>query len=222
VVNALAAALAARGLDLTAAFAAADYDAEVAPALRLPSFGRDRALAVVVGNTAALWPRFTAARPAGADPLDAYVTAAVTAALALAEAPRHEVRWAHTAPATVAIQRAAHVAGLAYLAPSHLSVHPVFGPWIALRAVIVLDADGPAPAPAPIAPCDCARHCAPALADALAAGVPTGRAELAARWRRWLAVRDACPVGRAHRYGDDQIRFHYGADLPCAKVQGPG
>jgi cyanocobalamin reductase (cyanide-eliminating) / alkylcobalamin dealkylase len=28
-------------------------------------------------------------------------------------------------------------------------------------------------------------------------------------WRAWLAVRDACPVGREHRYGDDQIAYHY-------------
>lgn len=31
-------------------------------------------------------------------------------------------------------------------------------------------------------------------------------------WRRWLAVRDACPVGRAHRYSDAQIAYHYTKD----------
>ena len=31
-------------------------------------------------------------------------------------------------------------------------------------------------------------------------------------WRLWLAVRDACPVGREHRYGDDQIGYHYRHD----------
>ncbi len=39
------------------------------------------------------------------------------------------------------IQRAAAVAGLAYLdAGSHLCLHPKFGPWFTLRATLVFDA----------------------------------------------------------------------------------
>ena len=30
----------------------------------------------------------------------------------------------------------AQVTGFAYLTPSYLSVHPVFGPWFALRAAV--------------------------------------------------------------------------------------
>ena len=33
------------------------------------------------------------------------------------------------------------IAGLAHTSPSYLSIHPEHGPWIGLRAVIVLDAD---------------------------------------------------------------------------------
>jgi methylmalonic aciduria homocystinuria type C protein len=205
--------LARRGLDLAAELATADYNAEVDEGLRLPDFGRARARAIVVGNTRALWPEFLAS---GKRLLDDYVMEAVRAAIGGARA---EVRWAHDVPATVAIQRAAAVAGLAYLAPSHLCVHPVYGPWIALRAVIVLDEDGPPRAPAIAPPCDCARGCGPALERALAAGEPRSTEELRERWRLWLAVRDACPVGREHRYGDDQILFHYAGRSPCAEVQ---
>jgi hypothetical protein len=28
----------------------------------------------------------------------------------------------------------------------------------------------------------------------------------------WLAVRDACPLGREHRYGDEQLAFHMGIE----------
>jgi len=205
--------LARRGLDLAAELATADYNAEVAPPLWLPDFGRARARAIVVGNTRALWPRFLAS---GKRLLDDYVMESVRDAIGGARA---EVRWAHEVPATVAIQRAASVAGLAYLAPSHLCVHPVYGPWIALRAVIVLDEDGPARAPAIAPPCDCARGCGPALERALAAGEPRTTEELRDRWRLWLAVRDACPVGSGHRYGNDQILFHYAGRSPCAEVQ---
>jgi methylmalonic aciduria homocystinuria type C protein len=95
----------------------------------------------VIGNTRALWPRFLdAARADSAllereDPLDGYVETVVNDACAGLSARwqcfmAHGSRW-------LAIQRLAQRAGLAYLSPGHLSVHPTFGPWIALRAVIV-------------------------------------------------------------------------------------
>lgn len=28
----------------------------------------------------------------------------------------------------------------------------------------------------------------------------------------WIAVRDACPIGREHRYPEDQLRYHYTKD----------
>jgi methylmalonic aciduria homocystinuria type C protein len=144
------------------------------------------------------------------------VEGAVDAALApRSPRPRAEIRFApEPPPRRVAMQRLAHVAGLAWLAPSHLCVHPRFGPWIALRAAVVIDVEGPPPQTPIAAPCDCATGCQPAFDRALAAGTPRDQAELRERWRLWLAVRDACPVGRAHRYDDDQIRYHYAGDRP--------
>jgi methylmalonic aciduria homocystinuria type C protein len=187
----IAAALAARGLDLAAPLAFQ---------------GR---LAVVVGNTRALWPRLRAeADWTAPDPVDRYVEAAVRAAAPAGA----EVRLA-TDP-QLPIQQLADDAGLAWLSPSRVCVHPVFGPWIALRALIVTDAPAPAPAARIAPPCDCARGCGEAFARACAAGVPAGTAELRERWRLWLAVRDACPVGRAHRYSDDAIAYHYAGVRP--------
>jgi len=219
----IAARCAAAGLDLCATCAAEDYQREVDPAYRLPDHGRARALVIVVGNTRALWPIVRAARAAGQlpgrDPIDRHVTATVHGAVAAALAAHApglaaEIRFSpEPPPRRVAMQRLAAVAGLAWLSPSHLSVHPVYGPWIGLRAAIVLDVDGPPPRPRLPAPCDCATGCAPHLALALAPGAPSSAAELRPRWRAWLAVRDACPVGRAHRYDDAQLRYHYTGDL---------
>ncbi len=210
---------AAGGVDLCAACAQADYDAVVPADYRLPDVGRPRALVVVLGNSRALWPHVRDAVARGDDdPVDAHVTRVVTEAVEAALAPwsprpRAELRFApEPPPRRVALQRLAHVAGLAWLAPSHLCVHPVFGPWIALRAAVVIDVDGPDPVPPIAAPCDCATGCGPALERALAAGPPQGQAELRERWQLWLGVRDACPVGRAHRYDDAQIRYHYAGD----------
>jgi methylmalonic aciduria homocystinuria type C protein len=209
------------GLDLCATCASDDYDAVVPAEVRLPDVGRARALVVVVGNTRALWPHVRAAVVRGdAAPVDEHVESlvrdAVDVALApLTPRPRAELRFApEPPPRRVAMQRLADVAGLAWLAPSHLCVHPVYGPWIALRAAIVIDVPGPATRPPIAPPCDCATGCQPALERALAAGPPLDQVELRERWRLWLAVRDACPVGRDHRYDDEQIAYHYAGHRP--------
>jgi len=217
----IAARCARGGLDLVASCAAADYNVRVPDDVRLPDFGRPRALVVVVGNTRALWPHVRGAK--GRAPVDDHAAATIHAAVSIALAgctprPATELRFApEPPPRRIALQRLAEIAGLAWLSPSHLSVHPTYGPWIALRAAIVIDVDGPPSHEPPAPPCDCARGCGPALDRALAAGEPRGRNDLRERWRLWLAVRDACPAGRDHRYGDAQIRYHYTGDRAALK-----
>lgn len=211
----------ARGLDLVQPLQVGWYNDVVDAAYRLPDFGRPAGLALVIGNTRALWPRLRDALAidpllAGdANPVDRYCETAVRAALA-GVAQAWELRFApEPPPRRVAMQRLAHVAGLAHLSPSYLSVHPIYGPWIALRAAVVIDMPGP-PGPPPVlaAPCDCSAHCMPHLQTALdmaREGVPDA-ATVERRWQAWVAVRDACPVGRAYRYEEDQIRYHYTKD----------
>jgi methylmalonic aciduria homocystinuria type C protein len=192
--------LAARGFDLVAEFGTADEP------LGLPDFGRASARAVVVGNTRALWG-FVKDLP-GPDPVDTYAERVITEEAVRVGVP-FEIRWAHHVPATIAIQRAAAAAGLAWLSPSHLCVHPVYGPWIGLRAVVVFDQDAVSSRARLAAPCSCDAGCMPAFERACAAGVPASTEELRDRWRLWLAVRDACPVGRSWRYSEEQISWHY-------------
>jgi len=195
----------AGGFELVVPFDVADFNSGAAPDQRLPDHGRPHALGVVVGNTRGLWPVFLAAcrrDPATAlqpDPLDGYTVAIVSGA---AEATGHAfvALWGHTMhPRPIPIQRVAEVAGLARIAPCHLSVHPQLGPWLALRAVLVLDAE-PQPSPSLDHPCaGCARPCMEALDRALPS----------TDWRKWLAVRDACPLGRTARYSEAQVAYHY-------------
>jgi methylmalonic aciduria homocystinuria type C protein len=163
---ALRAALEAQGLDIVAPLNLRWYN-EVAPetariAPTADGAGED-ALAVLVGNSRALWPAFTAAHdsdPAIGDaehPVDTFVAHAIRAAIADASSSRggstgstgrcdvrdrSRVFDSHdTSPGKlVAIQRMAHVAGVAHLDEKcHLSIHPKHGPWIALRTVLVFD-----------------------------------------------------------------------------------
>jgi cyanocobalamin reductase (cyanide-eliminating) / alkylcobalamin dealkylase len=218
VTNALRSACEGVGFDLLQTLRVGWYNGSVEPSLRLENFGSDENLALVVGNTRALWPVFVAALAGdpelaeGPDPLDRYTVRHVSelcSRLGLPASPR----FAHVVGAgQVAMQRLAHVAGLAFSTESHLSVHPVHGPWIGLRAAISVATIGPpGPQPALAHPCGgCAARCLPALQRAASTlrGAPSA-ASLREHFDLWLAHRDACPVGRESRYSEAQIRYHY-------------
>lgn len=196
--------LAAAGFDLAHAFDAAAAARE--PGLELLAEEPDARLGILVGNTRALWPRFTAAlaRPelaADPHPLERYTEETIEAAL-----PGARIYYGHRRyrGAFLPLQRLAVATGLGALAPSQLVIHPVYGPWFALRAVVVTRGAPPPPRPPIAPPCRCGAACAEALARARAAAGP----ETSGAWRAWLAVRDACTL-RDHRYSDDQIHYHY-------------
>ncbi len=215
--------LAPRGLDLAGTFRVQSYNPQVPRKYRLPTFGRDSTLAVVIGSSKAMWEPFLAwlaHEPRALDsfhPVDRYVAGAVRSALVPVEV-RHQVRWAHSRLTRwVAIQKAAYTAGLAYHAPCHLAIHPRFGLWIGLRAAIAFDlpfaeSAGPPAAGAAMAephPCDgCDRPCVAAFERAREA---TG-GRRARDVSPWLAVREVCPRAPEHRYDDLETRYHYAKD----------
>jgi methylmalonic aciduria homocystinuria type C protein len=220
-VTTLRAHCAEAGLDIVHPFRLDWFNGDVDASLRLPDGGRPRALALVIGNTHRLWPVFVPALHEDASlldgdhPLDAYIERALSDAAARSIGASYRIFWAHTmTPAPIAIQRIAHASGLAHLSPSRLSIHPTYGPWLALRAVIVVDVEGPAAdrprAPDPCTPC--AKPCVAALERALAATDTTQVGDVERQWKAWANVREVCPEGTALRYGDEQLRYHYTKD----------
>lgn len=218
----VAKAAARAGLDLVQPFSVARYNQSAPAAEQLDDFGRPGphgALGILLGNTRRLWPAFVEA--CGQDealanseqPLDSYVLTRLPTILAEATALRTRVVFAHvTSPRAFPIQRLAERVGLAALSPSHLAIHPLHGPWLALRAVAVVDVSGPETAPIPVArPCSgCSAPCVPALKHALlVSGEPLSSAAIAQHAAAWIAVRDACPVGQGSRYGEAQLAYHY-------------
>jgi methylmalonic aciduria homocystinuria type C protein len=222
-ISARVAAAAARvGLDLVQPFNVAHYNQGAPTAEQLDDLGRSGpggALGILLGNTRRLWPAFVAACAQDAalanaqQPLDSYVVTCVTALLAEATSARTQLVFAHVmAPTAFPIQRLAARVGLAALSPSHLVIHPQHGPWLGLRAVAVVDVAGPESAPGAVAqPClACAAPCVPALEHALlVSGEPLSSAAIAQHAAAWIAVRDACPVGRGSRYSEAQLAYHY-------------
>lgn len=210
------------GFDLVGALPIGAYNRMVDENARIADLGDAKNLALVIANTKTLWPVFVQYlrqnpeflnRP---DPLDRYVESCISAMFA--ELPvRAQLRWAHKPePAHVSMQTLAQLAGIGFRNDSHLVVHPVYGQWVALRAVAVLPVHGPGEAfewTAP--PCTaCSTGCRPAFAAAMAGeGYPRGHTTVRENWMSWVAIRDACPLGKAHRYSEEQIRYHYTKDI---------
>lgn len=209
------------GLDLVQPFAADWFNAGLPQSERLYDFGRPGALGILVGNTKALWPAFQRAVAASSvltatpHPLDSYTKGVMWRAASRVAPLASCTYFSHTLPPlAIPIQRLAERIGFAGLSPSRLAVHPAYGPWFALRAVLLVDLAGPEAAPpTPVRPCQgCDEPCMPAFEHALAVSAPISAESIARHAAEWIAVRDACPFGHAFRYSDDQLAYHYQPD----------
>jgi hypothetical protein len=221
--TALEAALVPAGIDLVAPLRIGWYNAAESAELRLPEPVGPGSLAVVIGNSVAMWRPFLEGlrgEPAlleGQHPLDAWVERRVLGAVAGLDPQPSSIHWVNGPDCRrYSMQRVATATGLVGMAPCRLAIHRQLGLWFGLRAVLVFPTEGPAEprwsAPFPCASC-AQRPCLPMLERALGRGVdgaePPAIMGVRGNWSPWLAMRDSCPQGRQHRYGDGQIAYHY-------------
>jgi hypothetical protein len=211
-------AFAGTGLLLRGGFAARDGEA-------LPDGPRSRPAAAVVllGNAGGeLWPAFSAQRRDEPHPLDEWArrTAEPVAARLQARAVYPSDRPWH--PFQQWAMRAEPVSP----SPIGLLIHPDFGLWHAYRAALLLDAVPADLPPRDDRPSPCATCIGRPCLSACPVGAHTDvgfdvttceghlRADVAPRCMEiGCRSRDGCPVGREHRFGADQVRFHMGAFL---------
>ncbi|KAI9106053.1 hypothetical protein DFS34DRAFT_602005 [Phlyctochytrium arcticum] len=166
--------------------------------------------------------------PGTLNPLDDYAAISVNDATQKALAGgsvQYEVRYPHdTGDRFVHFQKLCALAGVAYRNPHcFLCVHPVYGPWMALRAVIVIDQDGPSltepwhevPNPCPQTNSEVVEMCARLREQVNAEDGPIAEA-LHKRTKQLIEIRDA--TGRylesveQYRYGSLQLNYHYTKD----------
>jgi len=225
IVAALHARLACVGLDLVGATSVAAYDARMTAGQGLASRAPDARGVVVVGNGgAALWRTFRAAVPLPVgenphedNPLDEFVRAAVDAAV-------RDVAGAHVcwpSDTRVDFRLLGELAGLGRPSLVGVLVHPVYGPWIALRAAILVPVDVVAPRPADgFDPCPtCVERPCIAACPVGAIG-PRGwnvaacvvhRLADEAHCAAGCTARIECVYGRDHRQPPDALAFHQAA-----------
>ncbi|KAG2488315.1 hypothetical protein HYH03_013165 [Edaphochlamys debaryana] len=175
-------------------------------------------------------------------PLDDYAREVILRAVAQAcQGCRADVRFSCTRPGAegfVDLLRAANCAGLAYLDNDlHLCLHPTFGPWIGLRAVVVLDAPaGPdvgRPLSDPI-PAKLRMQLQAAMAEAMEEVHKQAEAREGVRsnWEVWAAMRRLAGsmFAPGAEYCPGQMAYHYTSDKgllreavrQAAEAGGPG
>jgi epoxyqueuosine reductase QueG len=206
------------GLNLAASCGIAAYDHRAPRGLR----SRDlmpRARGVVVVGSAGreLWaqlrgsPERDAAFWSRADPLDMHVAEALDRAdLALARAGVGSRRFEPTLRASHAhaidFRALGELTGLGSMGPFGIVIHPVHGPWWALRGAWLVDVEvaEPTALPAPCAGCH-----APCLGSSRPEGILLATA----------LVRRRCIVGQDSRYTEEQIAYHYEPEETLAKLR---
>ncbi len=219
-----------RGLNLVAAVPVPRYDAAVRPEARSTRLApRSRSIIAIGNGGGGFWKAFQrhARENPGwferGNPLDDFtqvvIEREISPALSTAGVP-HTVAYPFMGGSpTLDFMALGKAAGLGGASIIGVLVHPVFGPWIAFRAALLLEEELDAPgAAAGFDPCPrcAARPCVsacPASAVSYPAGwnVPrclTHRVEHEAQCAPRCAARAACVLGPEHRYPDDELAYH--------------
>jgi hypothetical protein len=205
-------ALLGTGLNLVASCGIEAYDAAAPEAFRSSAWLAGARGLVVVGSAGPeLWRRLredgrykldapsTGGAEVDANPLDRFVSDLLQrgdAVLAGAGIAFRRFEAAFHASPRVDFLALGRLVGLGRPGPFGILIHPVHGPWWALRGAWLVDAPVDA-AVEPARPCDgCAAPCVGGWSHSGGVGLATPEA------------RARCVVGQASRYDEDQIAYH--------------
>ncbi len=218
------------GLNLIGAIPAERYDRAAAANYRAGAIYPGCRSIVIIGNGGDdFWRCFKAhaARTAGwlerDNPLDDF-TREIVEAEVLTPVRAAGVRCVTVYPfmsggPTLNFMQLGTLAGLAGPSIIGVVVHPVFGPWIAFRAALLLEADLDCPGEAAgFDPCpNCTTRACISACPAAAVSFPSGwdiprclahRVEAHPDCADRCHARVACVLGPAHRYPDDELAYH--------------
>lgn len=183
-------------------------------------------MGILIGNTCRIWTPFIQYLKQSEDPLaviksnplDTYTEKSIHSMLTKnLIGIQYKIYFAHQKNSegkfVVAMQKLAHISGLAEFDPeSYLNIHPKYGPWIAMRAAVVVDKTFSA---AQENVEDLAQNVEILFerANSIQANKRKQYSKEMANWKYWLACRDAIPVGKEYRYSEEQILYHYTHDI---------
>jgi hypothetical protein len=238
-VDSVTQAVAPFGLNLVGVASVASHDAQVASERRLGPRLEGAESVIVIGNGGgAFWEAYRRACAADptlatrADPLDDFTREVVEAACApLGDPQAMRILFPFGFDGTVSFTRLAVLAGLGRPSLVGVLVHPFYGPWIALRAALLVRGRLQAPRPADgFDPCPtcrertCITACPAGAVDAAGWSLPRCAGHRARPDDPCAArchARVACVLGPEHRYPDDALAHHQGrARAPLLRASG--
>lgn len=207
--------LAALGMRLVGGFRPEPMDG-----VPLLAGGQAARTALVIGSAGPdMWERFSREMPPGIDPMDRWTRSRLGP---LAASRGLSAVFPFDKP-PLPFQRWARRAGPLFPSPLGLLIDPVHGLWHALRGAMLSPDDIPLPEranrPSPCETCvgkPCLAACPVGAFNG--SGLDVGRcathiatATGSLCMNGGCRAREACPVGRASRYPDEQVRFHMDA-----------
>jgi epoxyqueuosine reductase len=217
------------GLNLIAAIPAERYEVAAAPAYRAGAIFRECRSIVLIGNGGGdFWRAFKRHTRANntwlerQNPLDDFTREIIEQKIInpiQALGLRCMVVYPFGNGPTLNFMQLATVAGLAGPSISGVVVHPVFGPWIAFRAALLVDCEIDHPGHAiGFDPCPtCITRSCITACPAAAVSFPSGwdiprclahRIEAHPDCADRCDARVACVLGPDHRYSDDELAYH--------------
>jgi len=213
--------LAECGLNLQAVFELAALPAEMRESLDQAGTGF-RQLLLFGNGGGAFWQALRLAGMEGEHPVDCFSVDCVTRYMAEA-LPGSRYQVLYPGAAVIPLQTLGRLAGWHHPSPMMVGINERWGVWFAYRVALLADTELTPTVPwtAP-SPCDgCGDR--PCVGACPAGALNTGSLHLDRcliyRRREDSLCRDtcmarvACPVGAAHRYSDEQIRYHYGRSM---------
>lgn len=216
--------LAERGLNMVAVFDLAGLSGEIRARLgAVADISRYRQVILVAHGGRRLWDALRESGPEGADPVDRYSvrTCADWFAAELPSAAFEILYPLRDSP--VPLVELGTLAGWHHASPFRVGINDAFGSWFAYRALALADSHLPVTTSAGYGnPCDTCLD-KPCITACPAGAVQQGGFDAPACYDHRLAdgsscaaqcaARAACPVGRDHAYGSDQMAYHYGRSL---------
>jgi hypothetical protein len=195
------------GFDLIKPFNVSHYNELVFSKKNKLTNLRENSLGIIIGNTKNFWIPFMKEYELNfkdcSNPVDKY-TENVIKKLVKQEFSqiKYFVKFSHDVENNeiVSMQKACHVSGLAFNEENiGLCIHPIYGPWFALRAVIVFDLDAPSEV-------ETIKEFPGSEMDLKNMKIEMKKAMVTGNW---LNVRNVCQLGNEYKYSQEQIDYHY-------------
>ena len=122
------------------------------------------------------------------------------------------ILWTHeTESYIIPAQKIAHESGLAFRSAGQFNIHPQFGAWFALRALVLLCESSPKKTQVHNPSSDDIEKQAFKIFQNLYENLQnnTDIKTMQYHWEEWLALRDLYEIGKEYRYTEAQIQYHY-------------